>query len=88
METDRRSLLGATLGRDRQSLCWSRMVGRRGGCNKHIENFCERRWERTDGQTPPALLRLPRLESLVLLGHEVVSDGVPAAMLRALPCPN
>ena len=37
---------------------------------------------------PPVLLRLPQLESLVLLGHIFASDGVPVAMFEGVALPK
>ena len=37
---------------------------------------------------PPVLLRLPKLESLKLLGHDIASDGVPVAMFEGVALPN
>ena len=37
---------------------------------------------------PPALARLERLESLVLFGHNIASDGVPARILDGVALPK
>ena len=62
----------------------------RGGCN--FEGIREI-FVSDDGtapmvKLPPVLLRLPQLESLVLLGHDIASDGVPVAMFEGVALPN
>ena len=62
----------------------------RGGCN--FEGI--RKISVSDDGTapmvrlPPVVLRLPQLESLVLLGHDIASDGVPVAMFEGVALPN
>jgi hypothetical protein len=62
----------------------------RGGCN--FEGI--RKISVSDDGTapmvtlPPVLLRLPQLESLKLLGHDIASDGVPVAMFEGVALPN
>ena len=62
----------------------------RGGCN--VEGI--RKISVSDDGTapmvrlPPILLRLPQLESLVLLGHNIASDGVPVAMFEGVALPK
>jgi Leucine-rich repeat (LRR) protein len=65
----------------------------RGGCNLLAIKSIESNLLGGDGshsplvRLPAALTRLSRLRSLVLLGHDIASDGVPARILdgRALP---